>query len=120
MLARRAFLPLTRFFRSFVSHNQFYETLNLTPEQRELRIAVEKFADDEIMPIANAVDKEDRFPRDLWPKMGEMGLLGITAEPDYGGTGLSYVEHCLVMEELSKASGSIALSYGAHSNLTIN
>lgn len=57
---------------------------------------------------------------DLWPKMGEMGFLGITASPDYGGLGLGYLEHCLVMEELSRASGSIALSYGAHSNLCVN
>eukprot|EP00455_Lapot_gusevi_P018651 TRINITY_DN2022_c0_g1_i3.p1 TRINITY_DN2022_c0_g1~~TRINITY_DN2022_c0_g1_i3.p1 ORF type:complete len:416 (+),score=172.15 TRINITY_DN2022_c0_g1_i3:64-1311(+) len=88
--------------------------------QTQLRQTVEDFARREVAPRAADVDKNDAFPMDLWKKMGDLGLLGVTASPDYGGLGMGYLDHCIVMEELSRASGSVALSYGAHSNLCVN
>ena len=85
-----------------------------------LRDSVAGFAAAEIAPLAAEIDREDRFPRALWPKMGALGLHGITVEEDFGGAGLGYLEHCIAMEEVSRASGSIGLSYGAHSNLCVN
>ena len=85
-----------------------------------LRDSVAGFAASEIAPLAAEIDREDRFPRALWPKMGALGLHGITVEEDFGGAGLGYLEHCIAMEEVSRASGSIGLSYGAHSNLCVN
>ncbi|KZT26625.1 acyl-CoA dehydrogenase NM domain-like protein [Neolentinus lepideus HHB14362 ss-1] len=92
----------------------------LTEEQAEFRNAVSDFAQKEVAPRAAEVDRSNNFPSDLWEKMGDMGLLGITVSPDYGGLALGYLNHTLVMEELSRASGSVALSYGAHSNLCVN
>jgi isovaleryl-CoA dehydrogenase len=85
-----------------------------------IRETVQAFARERIAPLAGKIDKEDWFPRELWPEMGKLGLHGITVEVDWGGAGLGYLEHCVVMEELSRASASVALSYGAHSNLCIN
>ena len=85
-----------------------------------LRDSVAGFAAAEIAPLAAEIDREDRFPRALWPKMGALGLHGITVEEDFGGAGLGYLEHCIAMEEVSRASGSVGLSYGAHSNLCVN
>jgi len=85
-----------------------------------LRDSVAAFAADEIAPLAAEIDREDRFPRTLWPKMGALGLHGITVEEELGGAGLGYLEHCIAMEEVSRASASVGLSYGAHSNLCIN
>ncbi len=85
-----------------------------------IRDSARKFADNEIAPRAAAIDRDNLFPRDLWPKMGDLGLHGITAPEDYGGLGLGYLEHCVAMEEVSRASGSVGLSYGAHSNLCVN
>ncbi|MEE9254925.1 MAG: isovaleryl-CoA dehydrogenase [Pseudomonadales bacterium] len=85
-----------------------------------LRDSVRSFAEREIAPLAEAIDRDNRFPRELWPKLGALGLLGVTVEEEYGGVGLGYLEHCVVMEEISRASASVGLSYGAHSNLCVN
>ncbi|WP_026380166.1 isovaleryl-CoA dehydrogenase [Afifella pfennigii] len=85
-----------------------------------LRDTVRSFAEDRIAPLAEKIDREDWFPRELWPEMGALGLHGITVEEEWGGSGLGYLEHCVAMEEVSRASGSIGLSYGAHSNLCVN
>ena len=85
-----------------------------------IRESARAFADREIAPRAAAIDKDNQFARDLWPKMGALGLHGITAPEEYGGLGLGYLEHCVAIEEVSRASASIGLSYGAHSNLCVN
>ncbi len=85
-----------------------------------LRDTVMSFSAEEIAPIADEVDRTDKFPRQLWPKMGALGLHGLTVEEDYGGAGMGYLEHCVAMEEVSRASASVGLSYGAHSNLCVN
>jgi isovaleryl-CoA dehydrogenase len=85
-----------------------------------IRESARRFSDKEIAPRAAAIDRENQFPRDLWPKMGELGLHGITAPEEYGGLGLGYLEHCVAIEEVSRGSASVGLSYGAHSNLCIN
>jgi isovaleryl-CoA dehydrogenase len=81
---------------------------------------VRDFADEKIAPIAAEIDKTDRFPIELWPEMGALGLHGITVEEEYGGVGMGYLAHCVAMEEVSRASASVGLSYGAHSNLCVN
>jgi isovaleryl-CoA dehydrogenase len=92
----------------------------LSPDLEELRSAVHDFAQRELSHRAGEIDKANEFPMDMWRKFGEMGLLGITASPEYGGQGLGYLAHTIAMEEISRASGSVALSYGAHSNLCVN
>ncbi len=86
----------------------------------QLRDTVQAFTSDHVAPIADEVDRTDEFPRHLWPQMGALGLHGITVEEEFGGSGLGYLEHCIAVEELSRGSASIGLSYGAHSNLCIN
>jgi isovaleryl-CoA dehydrogenase len=86
----------------------------------QLRASIRSFTADEIAPLAAEIDRTNEFPRQLWPKMGALGLHGITVEEEYGGAGLGYLAHCIAMEEVSRGSASIGLSYGAHSNLTIN
>ena len=85
-----------------------------------IREATFRFATEQIKPLAADIDANDRFPRELWPLMGELGLHGITVEEQWGGLGLGYLEHIVAMEEISRASGSVGLAYGAHSNLCIN
>ena len=99
-----------------------YPTLDfdLGDDINMLREAVYQFAQSEIAPRAAQIDKDNAFPADLWPKLGDMGLLGITVEEEYGGTHLGYLAHCVAMEEISRASASVGLSYGAHSNLCLN
>ncbi|KAI9571381.1 acyl-CoA dehydrogenase NM domain-like protein [Boletus coccyginus] len=96
------------------------EIAGLSEEQAEFRNAVSEFAQRELAPRAAEIDRTNTFPMDVWEKLGDMGLLGITVSPNYGGLGLGYLNHTLAMEELSRASGSVALSYGAHSNLCVN
>jgi isovaleryl-CoA dehydrogenase len=85
-----------------------------------IRETVAGFAAREIAPLAEEIDRTNRFPRELWPKLGELGLLGITVEEEHGGAGLGYLDHVIAMEEISRASASVGLSYGAHSNLCVN
>jgi isovaleryl-CoA dehydrogenase len=100
--------------RDIVAEGLFSDT------QKELKEAVQQFAQREIAPLAAETDRRNEFPMHLWRKLGEQSLLGITAPPEYGGMGMGYTEHCIAMEEISRASGSVALSYGAHSNLCVN
>src|SRR2546425_938419 len=85
-----------------------------------LRDSVQSFTADRIAPRADEIDRTNKFPRDLWPELGRLGLLGITVEEEYGGTGMGYLEHCVAMEEISRGSAAVGLSYGAHSNLCVN
>src|ERR687887_1528887 len=85
-----------------------------------IRETVHAFSQDQIAPRAAEIDRSNQFPRDLWPKIGALGLHGITVEEEYGGAGLGYLEHCIAVEEISRASASVGLSYGAHSNLCVN
>jgi len=92
----------------------------LCPDVDMLRKTVTDFASDRIAPRADEIDRDNKFPRELWPEMGALGLHGITVEEEYGGAGLGYLEHCVAMEEISRASAAVGLSYGAHSNLCVN
>jgi len=85
-----------------------------------LRDTVRSFTSDNIAPLADEIDRSNTFPRQLWPQLGELGLLGITVEEEWGGAGLGYLAHCVAMEEISRGSASVGLSYGAHSNLCVN
>ncbi|CAD6889105.1 unnamed protein product [Tilletia caries] len=124
-LLSRAALP-PAYTRSFASsscvRNTFYNEhiAGLTQDQQELRTAIAHFVNQEVTPRAHAIDHHNQSPIDLWPKLGDMGLLGITVPEQYGGLGKGYFDHLLVMEEISRGSGSLALSYGACSNLCIN
>src|ERR1044072_9929077 len=85
-----------------------------------LRESVRVFAADRIPPRADEIDRSNVFPRDLWPDLGKLGVHGITVEEEWGGAGLGYLEHCVAMEEISRASAAVGLSYVAHSNLCVN
>ncbi|TYJ57466.1 hypothetical protein B9479_001783 [Cryptococcus floricola] len=104
--------------RAFSSYNP--AIAGLTANQEEFRDAVHTFAQKEIAPRAAEIDKTNKLPSDIFPKLGEMGLLGVTVPEKWGGLGLGYLEHTIAMEEISRASASIGLSYGAHSNLMVN
>ncbi|PWR18032.1 isovaleryl-CoA dehydrogenase [Zavarzinia compransoris] len=93
---------------------------DLGDDIRMLRQSVAAFTAAEITPRAAAIDRDNEFPPDLWPKLGALGVLGVTVEEDYGGAGLGYLEHVVAMEEISRGSASVGLSYGAHSNLCVN
>lgn len=95
-------------------------SFGLPPAIQEIRDVVERWAQDKLQPRAAEIDQSNEFPRDLWPELGALGLLGITAEEEFGGAALGYLAHCVVMEEISRASASVGLSYGAHSNLCVN
>ena len=99
-----------------------FPTLNfdLGETADQLRASVRGFTADEVAPLAAEIDKSNEFPRQLWTKIGDLGLHGITVEEEYGGSGLGYLEHCIAVEELSRGSAAIGLSYGAHSNLCVN
>src|SRR6201985_2057283 len=90
------------------------------PELEEIRTQVRRFARDRIAPRAADIDRSNEFPRDLWPELGALGLVGVHVPDRWGGAGLGYLAHVLAMEEISRASGSVGLSYGAHSNLCVN
>jgi isovaleryl-CoA dehydrogenase len=94
----------------------------LSPEQIEMRDSVRSFLEKELGPHADEIDRQNDFPqmREFWKKLGSMGLLGITAPDTHGGLGLGYMDHCVVLEEMSRISAAVALSYGAHSNLAVN
>ena len=85
-----------------------------------IRDTVRQFSSQEIAPRADEIDRTDSFPRDLWPRLGDLGLLGITVSEEYGGSGLGSLAHAVPMEEISRGSASVGLSYGAHSNLCVN
>ncbi|TIV65702.1 MAG: isovaleryl-CoA dehydrogenase [Mesorhizobium sp.] len=95
-------------------------SFGLDPDIEALRDTVRRFAQDRIAPIAAEIDRSNEFPTHLWGELGALGLLGITADPDFGGTGMNYLAHVVAMEEISRASASVGLSYGAHSNLCVN
>src|SRR5256886_4152245 len=93
---------------------------DLGPEIDMLRTTVRSLAEDRIAPVAAEIDRTDRFPIELWPEMGALGLHGITVEEEYGGAGMGYLAHIVAMEEVSRGSAAVGLSYGAHSNLCVN
>lgn len=99
-----------------------YPSLNFghSEEADMLRASVRSFSEDEISPRAHSIDQSNEFPMMLWRKMGDLGILGITVDEKYGGANMGYLEHCIVVEEISRASASVGLSYGAHSNLCVN
>lgn len=113
-------LSLTR--RTMAHYPIDEQMFGATEEQRQLRETVFRLAQKELAPFANKIDQQNGWDRlrDFWRMLGENGLLGITVPAEFGGSDLGYMEHVIVMEELSRASGAIALSYGAHSNLCVN
>src|SRR6202521_5230599 len=100
------------------AHRMFNFDLGETADA--IRETVHDFSTHEIAPRAAEIDGSNEFPRDLWPKLGALGLLGITVAEEYGGANMGYLAHVIAMEEISRASGSVGLSYGAHSNLCVN
>jgi len=100
--------------------NSVMMNFGLNEQIEEMRDMISRWVADKLAPRAAEIDESNIFPRDLWPELGELGLLGITAGEDYGGTGLGYVAHVVAMEEISRGSASVGLSYGAHSNLCVN
>ena len=95
-------------------------TFDLGDDVNALRETVNKWAQARLRPIAVKIDKDNQFPAELWREMGDLGFLGVTVGEDYGGAGMSYLAHVIVVEEIARASASVSLSYGAHSNLCVN
>src|SRR5437879_4375814 len=93
---------------------------HLTDDTDALRDSVKRLCDDELAPRAAQIDHDNAFPMDMWKKFGDLGVLGLSVPEEYGGTGLGYLAHTVAMEEISRASGSVGLAYGAHSNLCVN
>ena len=93
---------------------------SLDEEIEALRDLVHRWAQDRLAPMAAEIDKSNRFPDELWPELGELGLLGITVDEQYGGSSMGYLAHTIAVEEIARASASVSLSYGAHSNLCVN
>ena len=102
------------------SNSMINMNFGLDPMIEEMRDVIARWVDDRLAPRAGDIDETNQFPRDLWPELGELGVLGVTADEEFGGAGLGYLAHCVVMEEVSRGSGSVGLSYGAHSNLCVN
>jgi isovaleryl-CoA dehydrogenase len=103
-----------------LSNSAIAMNFGLDPTIEEMRAMVARWVSERLAPRAAEIDAANQFPRDLWPELGALGVLGITAEEEFGGAGLGYVAHCVVMEEISCGSGAVGLSYGAHSNLCVN
>lgn len=103
-----------------LSNTGLHMRFDLPPEINEMQDMISRWVDNELAPRADEIDKSNQFPKDLWPEMGNLGLLGITVPENFGGTELGYLAHCVVMEEISRGSASVGLSYGAHSNLCVN
>src|SRR4051812_22573124 len=103
-----------------MASNRLLLNFDLGETADAIRETVHAFSQNEIAPRAADIDRSNQFPRDLWPKIGALGLHGITVEEEYGGSGLGYLEHCIALEEMSRASAAVGLSYGAHSNLCVN
>ncbi|MEO1027694.1 MAG: isovaleryl-CoA dehydrogenase [Pseudomonadota bacterium] len=103
-----------------LSNSNLFMKFDIDPELQEMRDVVARWVQDKLAPRAAEIDANNEFPRDLWPELGELGLLGITADEEYGGAGLGYLAHSVMMEEVSRGSGAVGLSYGAHSNLCVN
>ncbi|HQZ45632.1 MAG TPA: acyl-CoA dehydrogenase family protein, partial [Usitatibacteraceae bacterium] len=94
--------------------------MDLPEELDQLRASTRRLCEDELSPRAADIDRANEFPADMWAKLGSLGLLGMTVPEEFGGTGLGYLAHVIAMEEVSRASASVGLSYGAHSNLCVN
>ena len=103
-----------------LKNQALFMKFDLDPLIEEFRESVARWVGEKLTPRADEIDQTNTFPRELWPELGELGVLGITADEKYGGLGMGYLAHCVVMEEISRGSASIGLSYGAHSNLCIN
>ncbi|GAB4522510.1 MAG: isovaleryl-CoA dehydrogenase [Amphiplicatus sp.] len=102
------------------SNSRIQLNFALDPVIEEMRGMLARWVDEKLAPRADEIDRANEFPRDLWPELGALGLLGITADEEFGGAGLGYLAHCVAMEEISRGSGAVGLSYGAHSNLCVN
>ena len=116
-IAKKSYISQCLLKQTVKHASNYFGIVQLNEEQESMKEMAYEFAKQEIEPYAEQIDVEDEFDRSIWTKMGELGLLGITAPEKYGGCDLGYFEHCIVSEEISRASASVGLSYIAHSNL---